>query len=141
MSATTAWMVCWVGVAGVDVCGGAVADALEDEGGTADEFDVAVGAGGLQASAEFMEEGPDLCGGEFSAGHAVARLRSRMKTFKAASSGGVSDEGEFLHGCSDAAVGLGRHPCRVEGLDSSRPGWRGLAEAVCGVVGDSGEGR
>ncbi len=81
----------WVGVAGVDVGGGAVADALEDEGGTADEFDVAVGAGGLQAPAEFMEECPDLCGGEFSAAHAVARLRSRMKTFNAASSGGVSE--------------------------------------------------
>ena len=80
----------WVGVACVDVGGGAVADALEDERGTAHEFDVAVSAGGLQAPTEFMKEGPDLCGGEFSAGHAVARLRSRMKTFRAASSGGVS---------------------------------------------------
>ena len=80
----------WVGVAGVDVGGGAVADVLEDERGAADEFNVAVSAGGLQSSAEFVEEGSDLCGGEFSAGHAVARLRSRMKTFSAASSGGVS---------------------------------------------------
>ena len=47
-------------------------------------------AGGLETSAEFMEEGPDLCGGEFFAGQTVARLRSRMKTFNAASSGGVS---------------------------------------------------
>ena len=44
----------------------------------------------MQAPSEFMEEGPDLCGGEFSAGHVLARLRSRMKTFMAASSGGVS---------------------------------------------------
>jgi hypothetical protein len=50
MSATTAWMVVG-GVAGVDVCGGAVADVLEDEGGAADEFDVAVSARGLQAPA------------------------------------------------------------------------------------------
>ena len=91
----------WVGVAGVDVGGGAVADALEDERGTADEFDVAVGAGGLQASAEFMEEGPDLCGGEFSAGHAVARLRSRMKTFKAASSGGCFGRVSSFMGSTD----------------------------------------
>ena len=81
----------WVSVTGVDVCGGPVADALEDEGGTADDFDVAVGAGGLQAPAEFVQEGPDLCGVEFSAGYAMARLRSRMKTFRAASSLGVSE--------------------------------------------------
>ena len=55
---------------GVDVGGGAVADALEDERSTADEFNVAVSVGGLQSSAEFVEEGADLCGGEFSAGHA-----------------------------------------------------------------------
>lgn len=52
---------------------------------------LSVDAAGLQAPAEFLEESADLCGVEFSAGHAVARLRSRMKTFMAASSGGVSD--------------------------------------------------
>ena len=55
------------------------------------EFDVAVDAAGLQPSSEFLEQSADLCGGEFSAAHAVARLRSRMKTFIEASSSGVSD--------------------------------------------------
>jgi hypothetical protein len=71
----------------------AVVDSLEDEGGAADEL-----TSPWQASAEFVEEGPDLCGGEFSAGHAVARLRSRMKTFRAASSFGVSDMVSFFMG-------------------------------------------
>ncbi|MCP9000334.1 hypothetical protein NFC73_11425 [Pseudarthrobacter sp. RMG13] len=33
----------------------------------ADELDDAVGAGGLQPPAEFVEKGPDLRGGEFAA--------------------------------------------------------------------------
>lgn len=54
----------------------------------------------LQLSGEVLrlqqvvrEPGGDmnLYGVEFSAAHAVARLRSRMKTFMAASSSGVSD--------------------------------------------------
>lgn len=60
------------------------------ERGTAYRFDV-VDAAGLQAPAEFLEESADLCGAEFSVAHAVARLRSRMKTFMAASSGVVSE--------------------------------------------------
>ena len=60
-------------------------------GTTAPTADVAVDGAGLQAPAEFLEESMDLSGVEFSAVHAVARLRSRMKTFMAASSGGVSD--------------------------------------------------
>ncbi len=76
---------------GIDVGGGAVTDSLEDERGASDEFDVTVHISGLQASAEFVEECPDLSRGEFSAAHAVARLRSRMKTLRAASSAGVSD--------------------------------------------------
>lgn len=61
------------------------------EPGAADEFDVRVDTLGLQAPAEFVEEVRDLACGESSAAHAVARLRSRMKTFRAASSAGVSE--------------------------------------------------
>jgi hypothetical protein len=64
---------------------------IQDERAAAYEFDVAVDAAGFESSGKFQEEGVDLSGVEFSAGQAVARLRSRMKAFMAASSGGVSD--------------------------------------------------
>ena len=85
-----------VGVDGIDVRGVTVADSLHDKAAPPTSFDAAVNAGGLRPPAEFLEESADLCDGEFSAGHAVARLRSRMKTFIVASSGGVSDMVSFF---------------------------------------------
>ena len=48
---------CFLGVAGVDVGGGTVADTLQDERCAADEFDVAMNVPGRQPVGELMEEG------------------------------------------------------------------------------------
>ncbi|BCW45245.1 recombinase family protein [Arthrobacter sp. StoSoilB5] len=93
-----------VGVAGVDDGGGPVADSLQDERCGADEFDVAMDALGPQAPAEFVEKCADLNGGEFSTAHVVARLRSRMKTLRAASSAGVSAIVSFFMGSLRSCV-------------------------------------
>ena len=70
----------------------------------------------------------------------VARLRSRMNVH-----GGEFRRrfrhGELLHGFADAPVGLGGHPCCVEGFDASsnRPqgcqDGQGLAEFGAFVAG------
>jgi hypothetical protein len=45
----------FLGVAGIDVGGGTVADALQDQCCAADEFDIAMDATRRQPVAEFME--------------------------------------------------------------------------------------